>query len=116
MTDTEAAAVSRAIALFHEPEPRYSECRASTEWYGWRQEGDRTGWFCRSHREPEIAMRLLKAEKLTLECQGDTWIAGQRWFNGTVSMLANSAEADNPEDAIALAFCQANNVNVKEAE
>jgi hypothetical protein len=53
-------------------------------------------------------MSLLKELSLDVWADAnDVWRSGQAVYNGTVRMLVNMAQTDNPEDAIALAAAKA---------
>lgn len=119
MTDTQASALSLAIARFMEPEPVWEHPKKSREYLGtfysterWWQKrfefGTERPAEPRSHREPEVSMSLLKELSLDVWADAnDVWRSGQAVYNGTVRMLVNMAQTDNPEDAIALAAAKA---------
>ena len=114
-------ALDRAIATFMEPEPALRTARKGDissgrfwEWHSTVDYGTLLGeWKPRSHREPEVAMKLLKdlnkGGVLTIGKQEIDAFA--QWFVGVHTRPFEFA--GELEDAIALAFVKANGLEVE---
>ena len=122
MIDQQREALSLAIARSKEPEPTDGEWRnglgrlsKSGFWFRhWNGPSGVEHFWPRSHREPEIAMRLMKDGRLTVRGYGNGWCAypTMHEWDREIEKIPEFAYADEPADAIALAWAKSHGVEV----
>lgn len=61
-------------------------------------------WSPVSMMSPAMTVMLMERGKLGVLPMGDSWLVGQPWMNGTVTMYANSASNPKLGRAVAEAF------------
>lgn len=108
--------INLKLARHFEPEPTFKE--GNSEWNGRDCLSDKGYWWCEQHhrfdgrdRHPinvienaGLVLMMMQRGRLTVEPGIGEWIAGQRYFNGTVGMLAKSATGISIGQAVGLAY------------